>query len=176
MAKRKALESTEDPVGTAVQEGADNARQAGDEAPETNGRKGFRERVQPKLPSKITIPVGDALVNYITDSNEGGVGLQVKFRDGRKPNEKELEIIQKHIKDDEGARTEFNWDYKTNSRRKPIGKDAPSNVAMAIRYDAEGRAEALADELREYFKDPATFAERVQQKREEQTTGKEIPF
>jgi hypothetical protein len=153
------------PVGPAVQDVIDRA----------DGKRSFREKV--KLPDKLSIPAGEAVVQLIDKGNNAaGVGIRILLPNGRKPTDEEREIIRRHVTAAEGERPSgFEWKSQLGMWLKGIGSDSAPSRAVAIRLDAERRVEKLAADLKEHYLDPAGFAARVRQEREQATQGHDLP-
>ena len=139
-------------------------------------------RRQLGLPSKLSISAGDMRVQMIdAGKNEMGIGIRVVFPENRKPTDEEKEIIRHYIKGEDGEHSEFKWDANAAMWHKHIFRhgerpdDVPPSRPVAIRLDAESRVQKLADALREHSADPASYTDRVQQRRVHAAESDRIP-
>jgi hypothetical protein len=139
---------------------------------------------QPALPDKITIPAGDMKVQLIDKGdNAAGIGIRIMFPEGSKdrPTPEEKEIIRRNIKGEDGEKTGFTWNGQMGMWHKDIFRngehpdDVPLTRPVAIRLDAERRVEKLAAALKHHQADPAGYADRLRQEREQATQRDGIP-
>lgn len=128
-------------------------------------------------------PAGELVVHYMDKAdNRAGIGIMVEFPDNRKPTDEEKEVIRRIVKGEgEKYPTDFKWNndfgmwHKSFERPGEELRDVPVNRIRAIRYDAEKRAERLADALRHHAQDPAGYAEMITQQREQAAQRDRIP-
>lgn len=133
-----------------------------------------------KMPGKLGIKAGDLVVELVDFGNSGGVGIRVITPEGRQLTDAEKDIIRENVKGEEGKPSGFSWQGKDRLWHKPIKRqgealdDVPRARAVAIRLDAEGRVNALADALSQHI-DPQGFAARIEQQRAEAADRDRIP-
>lgn len=133
--------------------------------------------------SRFQHPAGDLTVHYMDKAvNKDGIGVMVELPPGRKLTDDEKAIISR-IMNGEGEQypTGFNWrrDFgmwlKHFERPGEDIRDVPSNRIIAIRLDAEKRAERLAEALRHHQADPVGYREMITQQREQAASRDHIP-
>lgn len=143
---------------------------------EPKPENGHAARVR-KLPSKLGIKAGDLEVQLIDKGdNAAGIGIRV-VPHNRQLSKEEKDVIREIVKapSADGRPSGFDWEPGIGMWLKEIGADAPGAKAVAIRLDAERRVERLAEALADHQRDPAGFAEREKQRREQAAERERIP-
>lgn len=127
-----------------------------------------------KLPGRLGIKAGDLTVEMVDFGNAGGVGIRVVLPEGRQLTDDEKNLIREHVKGENG-RPGLTWDRHAGMWHAQIGADSPPARSVAIRLNAEGRVEKLAEALKQHQADPVGYADMVKHQREQAAEAGRIP-
>jgi len=140
-----------------------------------------------KLLDRESIPAGKARVYVLDHHNNNGIGILVKFpNDGvQHPTPAEKEIITRYVskQPDEKYDPGYKWEAPEKGVKEKVWhrlirhpgqslEDVNPKQAMAIRFNNEDRANAIAADLTEHY---ASMGH-AEQERQRKVAGSELTF